>query len=51
MDLSKGSLPVDCYIRPNKLSTADRRIVVAVAGKLNEAKYQEVIHRIVKLIS
>jgi mRNA interferase MazF len=50
-DFSAGSLPIVSHIRPNKIFTADRQIVVSVAGKLRDEKYQQVVQQIVRLIS
>lgn len=50
-DFSTGRLPVASHIRPNKVFTADRRIIRSVAGKVSDAKYQEVVTRITALIS
>ena len=50
-DFSSGHLPIPSHIRPNKIFTADRRIIRAVAGKVNDAKYQQVVRRITTLIS
>jgi mRNA interferase MazF len=50
-DFVSGQLPVDSHIRPNKIFTADRRIVLSVAGRVNDAKYQEVARSVVALVS
>ncbi|MEK6967524.1 MAG: type II toxin-antitoxin system PemK/MazF family toxin [Nanoarchaeota archaeon] len=36
-DFSSGSLPVNSVIRPNKLFTADKTLVLYVAGTVNKA--------------
>jgi hypothetical protein len=33
-----GRLPIDSFIRPNKIFTADKKIILYVAGHLNENK-------------
>ena len=50
-DFASGGLPVASNIRPNKIFTADRRSLVAVAGKVSDSKYREVVERIVTLIT
>ena len=50
-DFVQGGLPVQSHIRPNKLFTADRRVIQIVAGRVSEAKYKEVVGQIVRLIS
>jgi mRNA interferase MazF len=50
-DFATGRLPIASHIRPNKVFTADRRIIRYVAGRIDAAKYREVAERIVKLVS
>lgn len=40
-DLARGSLPVASYIRPNRLFTVDKSVIVRVAGRVTPAKLQE----------
>ena len=50
-DFVSGSLPIDSNIRPNKVFTADRRIILSTAGRIRQTKREEVIKRIVALLS
>lgn len=50
-DFETGRLPIASNIRPNKVFTADRRIIRSVAGKVNPDKYREVARRIAELVS
>jgi mRNA interferase MazF len=50
-DFTAGGLPVNSFIRPNKIFTADRNLVLAVAGHAAEAKIYEVVSAIVHLVS
>jgi mRNA interferase MazF len=50
-DFSTGFLPVDSYIRPNKIFTADKNLILSVAGHLNESKINEVQNAIINIIS
>jgi mRNA interferase MazF len=50
-DFSNGSLPVASYIRPNRLFTADRSIVVRSAGRVKSAKLQQVLAALRQIFS
>ena len=50
-DFLSGGLPVDSFIRPNKIFTADRNLILSVAGHVRDAKIHEVISAIVRLVS
>jgi len=50
-DFSAGSLRRDSNVRPNRLFTADSRIILYRAGTLNPTKMKEVIAKIVQIIT
>jgi len=50
-DFTSGGLPVDSYIRPNKIFTADKNIILSVAGKLNETKVRDAINSVITIVS
>jgi mRNA interferase MazF len=50
-DFASGTLRQDSNIRPNRLFTADSNIILYRAGVLDSAKVQEVIDRIVEIIT
>ena len=50
-DFSFGGLPVDSFIRPGKIFTADRNLILSIAGHISDAKIHEVISTIVYLVS
>lgn len=50
-DFTDGHLPVDSFIRSNKLFTAHQSIILNAAGQITSEKYQSVIGKIVELIS
>ena len=50
-DFISGSLPVDSFIRPNKIFTADKNIILSVAGHLNENKIHDTLNVIITIIS
>ena len=50
-DFSSGGLPIDSFIRLNKIFTADKKIILSIAGRLNEAKIDNAINAIITIIS
>lgn len=50
-DFATGSLPHPSIIRTNRLFTADSRLVLRTAGTLSKAKLEEVIAKLVELIT
>ncbi|MBV9868768.1 MAG: type II toxin-antitoxin system PemK/MazF family toxin [Abitibacteriaceae bacterium] len=50
-DFTHGGLRQDSNVRPNRIFTADSNIIVYRAGVLAPAKVQEVIHKIVQILS
>jgi len=50
-DFASGGLPQDSNIRPNRLFTADANIIVYRAGVLTSKKVQEVVAKIVQIVS
>ncbi|MDR0473768.1 MAG: type II toxin-antitoxin system PemK/MazF family toxin [Treponema sp.] len=50
-DFSSGGLPVDSFIRPNKIFTADKNSILSVAGHLGENKTRAAINSIIAIIS
>ena len=49
-DFISGSLPVDSYIRPTRIFTADKRIIVRKAGTANVNVVNESIQNIIGLL-
>lgn len=49
-DFTAGSLRLKSYIRPNRLFTAERSIVLYVAGHITQTKEQEVITNIIDIL-
>ena len=47
----KGSLNQVSNIRPNRIFTADKHIIVRTIGRINESVYQRVSNTITRLIS
>jgi mRNA interferase MazF len=50
-DFIAGSLPVDSYARLNKIFTADKNLVLSLAGHLSDAKINEIVEALITLIS
>ena len=50
-DFQTGSLDKDSLIRPNRLFTADSKIIVRAAGKLKGDKLTEVTNRLMEIIN
>jgi mRNA interferase MazF len=50
-DFEDGALKVESIIRPNRIFTADRSIVLYRAGKANRIKINEVEKALVRIIS
>ena len=49
-DLGSGILHQDSNIRPNRLFTADSRIILYKAASLNSSKLEEVLAKIVEIV-
>ena len=49
-DFADGSLPVSSFIRPSRIFTADKNIIIRKAGKVKKAVIEEVTEKIIKLI-
>lgn len=50
-DYSEGSLNQVSNIRPNRLFTADYKIILYKAGHITDQKYQEAVNQIMKIIN
>jgi len=50
-DFTNGGLHQASHIRPNRLFTADGNIILYRAGVLTPAKVQEVVARIIQIVS
>ncbi len=50
-DFVSGGLPIESFIRPNKIFTADKTIILSLAGHLSEAKTNSVLNAIVEIIT
>jgi mRNA interferase MazF len=50
-DFERGRLAVDSFIRPNRLFTVEESVVLYAAGKVKDAKLQEVKAKIRQLFT
>ena len=49
-DFATGSLRQESHIRPNRIFTADRDIILYRAGQLRQKKMDEVIEKIIQIV-
>jgi mRNA interferase MazF len=49
-DFAAGSLPLDSFVRPNKLFTADKDLILSVTGHVSDAKTDEVIRSVIDML-
>ena len=49
-DFEEGALKVDSYIRPNKIFTADKGLILYKVGKIYSYKLNEVINKIIAIL-
>jgi mRNA interferase MazF len=49
-DFISGSLSVSSVVRPNKIFTADKNLVLYLAGHISDKKTSEVINAVVSII-
>jgi mRNA interferase MazF len=49
-DLLSGTLSISSNIRPNRLFTADKKLILYLIGRISKNKYQEVTQAIMDLI-
>jgi mRNA interferase MazF len=49
-DFSSGRLPVDSFIRPNKIFTADKSLILSTVGHLADEKIGSVINAVISII-
>jgi mRNA interferase MazF len=49
-DFISGSLPINSYIRPNRIFTADKNIIIRKAGTVNNSVFDNVVDAIILLI-
>ena len=49
-DFSSGSLPVDSFIRPSRIFTADKNIIIRKAGTVNHSVLNATLKKIAALL-
>ncbi|MGA7722547.1 MAG: type II toxin-antitoxin system PemK/MazF family toxin [Ignavibacteriaceae bacterium] len=49
-DFAEGKLKVTSYIRPNRVFTADSKIIVKKKGNISPTKLSEVISKVIEII-
>jgi mRNA interferase MazF len=51
VDFISGSLPISSFIRPNKVFTSDKNLILSIAGCLSEEKIHSVLNAVITIIS
>jgi mRNA interferase MazF len=49
-DFISGTLPLDSFVRPNKIFTADKNIIISTAGQISKSKTARIIARLISII-
>ena len=49
-DFSNGSLPSDSYIRPLRIFTADKNIIIRKSGMITNSLFSNVVKKIIEAI-
>ena len=49
-DFISGSLPVDSYIRPTRIFTADKNIIIKKVGQIKPLVVTDAVNKIINLI-
>jgi mRNA interferase MazF len=49
-DFKTGRLPLESYIRPNRIFTADKKIILRKAGSVKSLLVSEVVNTIIRII-
>jgi len=49
-DFTSGFLPVNSFVRPNKIFTADKNLILYKRGHLSETKVMEIISILISLL-
>jgi len=49
-DFITGSLSVESFIRPNKIFTADKKIILYTIGHVSDVKTKEVINNLISIL-
>jgi mRNA interferase MazF len=49
-DFSEGELNKESYVRPNKLVTLDKTLVIYKIGKLNDKKIDDIITKLINIL-
>jgi len=49
-DFKQGKLNLNSYIRPNRIFTADKSIIMYKIGSIKDTKFQEVTEGVIKIL-
>jgi mRNA interferase MazF len=50
-DFTTGALPVQSYVRPNRIFTADKNIIIRKAGSLTTTVTKKIIQQVVSIFT
>ena len=50
-DFVSGGLPINSFLRPNKIFTADKNLILSTAGHLSEDKIRDAVNAVIAIIS
>ena len=50
-DFERGELPHISFIRPNRIFTADKNIILKCVGHIKKEKFKEVLEKIISILS
>ena len=50
-DFISGSLPINSFIRPSKIFTADKNLIISTAGHLSETKIRDALNAVIEIIT
>lgn len=48
-DFKEGQLKIESFVRPNKLFTADKSLILYKVGRVSESKINEIIEKIISI--
>jgi mRNA interferase MazF len=49
-DFSIGTLPVNSYVRPTRIFTADKNLIIRIAGRVSDEIISQTINKIVHIL-
>lgn len=50
-DFSRGCLNKKSYVRPNRIFTADKSVIIKSVGQVSKTKVHEIVKKLIKIIN